>query len=164
MLMWHCQSVRPSVRLNNSCSPSYTVRATTTETPSKPNVYSTILWGKSIVWHQPMGFTVYWVTARTKRLERRGCAYTFHPQISWKRSADSRFNTLAIYVLPVTTSEFLFTMAKQPLVGGAPPHYLGFTITLGDTPHSVGLLWTSDQPEAEKHRRQTTMSPAGRRL
>lgn len=33
-----------SVRLNNSFGPSYTVRATTTETPSKPNVYSTILW------------------------------------------------------------------------------------------------------------------------
>jgi hypothetical protein len=27
------------------------------------------------------------------------------------------------------------------------PHFLGFTIT--DTPHSVGLIWTSDQPVAE---------------
>jgi hypothetical protein len=29
-----------------------------------------------------------------------------------------------------------------------PPHYRGFTIH-SDTPHSVGLLWTSDQPDAE---------------
>jgi len=27
------------------------------------------------------------------------------------------------------------------------PRYRGITIT--DTPHSVGLLWTSDQPQAE---------------
>jgi hypothetical protein len=31
--------------------------------------------------------------------------------------------------------------------GPRPHHYRGFTIT--DTPHSVGLLWTSDQPYAE---------------
>jgi hypothetical protein len=38
-----------------------------------------------------------------------------------------------------------------------------------DTPHSVGLLWTSDQPDAEtatytthnNHKRQTSMPPAG---
>jgi len=38
-----------------------------------------------------------------------------------------------------------------------------------DTPHSVGLLWTSDRPEAETstctthntHKRQTTAPPAG---
>jgi hypothetical protein len=31
-----------------------------------------------------------------------------------------------------------------------PPHYRGFTITHTlDTPHSVGLLSTSDQPVAE---------------
>jgi hypothetical protein len=28
-----------------------------------------------------------------------------------------------------------------------PPHYRGFTITI--TPNSVGILWTSDQPQAE---------------
>jgi len=31
--------------------------------------------------------------------------------------------------------------------GPGPTHYQGFTIT--DTPHSVGLLRTSDQPDAE---------------
>jgi hypothetical protein len=34
-----------------------------------------------------------------------------------------------------------------------------------DTPHSVGLLWTSDRPVAgtkhDTHKRQTSMSPAG---
>ena len=34
--------------------------------------------------------------------------------------------------------------------GPGPPHYRGFTITfINDTPHSVGPLWTSDQPDAE---------------
>jgi hypothetical protein len=40
-------------------------------------------------------------------------------------------------------------MAQQPPSGPGPPHYRGFTITLGHTPHSVGLLWTSDQPDTE---------------
>jgi hypothetical protein len=31
--------------------------------------------------------------------------------------------------------------------GPEPPHYRGFTITLRQS-HSVGLLWTGDQPEA----------------
>jgi hypothetical protein len=39
-------------------------------------------------------------------------------------------------------------MARQPLLG------LGLLIieasrSYSDTPHSVGLLWTSDQPDAE---------------
>jgi hypothetical protein len=33
--------------------------------------------------------------------------------------------------------------------GPGPSHYRGFTITLRDTPHSVGLLWMGDQPDAE---------------
>jgi hypothetical protein len=33
--------------------------------------------------------------------------------------------------------------------GPEPPHCRGFTITLSFTPHSVGLLWTGDQPDAE---------------
>ena len=57
-----------------------------------------------------------------------------------------------------------FTMTQQSLVGQG----LLVIETLrsrSDTPHSVGLLWTSDQPVAEPlpntHRRQTTMTPAG---
>ena len=53
-------------------------------------------------------------------------------------------------------------MAEQPLVGQ------GFIIEASrshsDTPHSVGLLWTSDQPDTETyltthnaHKRQTSM-------
>jgi hypothetical protein len=43
---------------------------------------------------------------------------------------------------------FFFTMAQQPLVGQ------GLLIiedswSHSDTPHLVGLLWTSDQPGAE---------------
>jgi hypothetical protein len=33
--------------------------------------------------------------------------------------------------------------------GPGPPHYRDFMITLRHTPHSVGLLWTNDQPNAE---------------
>ena len=46
----------------------------------------------------------------------------------------------------------LFTMAQQPLhpsSGSRPPHNRGFMITNNDAPQSVGLLWTSDQPEVE---------------
>ena len=44
---------------------------------------------------------------------------------------------------------FLFYGATAPS-GPGPPRYRGFTITLSYTsPHSVGLLWTSDQPDAE---------------
>jgi len=37
----------------------------------------------------------------------------------------------------------VFTMAKQPLVGQ------GLLIIEVSRSHSVGLLWTSDQPDAE---------------
>jgi hypothetical protein len=40
-------------------------------------------------------------------------------------------------------------MARQPLGGLDRLNFRGFTITLLDTPHSVGLLCTSDQPVAE---------------
>ena len=45
-------------------------------------------------------------------------------------------------------------MVQQPPSGPGPPHYQGFMIT--DTAHSVGLLWTSDQPVAETSTRQLT--------
>ena len=41
---------------------------------------------------------------------------------------------------------FFFHGATAPR---GPPHYRGFTRTHSDTPHSVGLLWTSDRPDAE---------------
>ena len=50
-----------------------------------------------------------------------------------------------------------------------PPHSCGFEITHNDTPQSVGLLWTSDQPITETctwqthntKNRHTFMPPAG---
>jgi hypothetical protein len=41
----------------------------------------------------------------------------------------------------------------EPIPGHGLPS-LGFTITLMDTPRSVGLLWTSDQPDGETYTRQ----------
>jgi len=55
---------------------------------------------------------------------------------------------------------FFFHVSRTP---GGPelPHYRGFTITQFDTPLFVGLLWTSDQHEAEtSDNRQIFMSPA----
>jgi hypothetical protein len=49
-----------------------------------------------------------------------------------------------------------------------PPHSWGYTITHKDTPQSVGLLWTSDQPVAEtsiwqhtQHLQQTNIHAPG---
>jgi len=38
---------------------------------------------------------------------------------------------------------------QQPPTGPGLPHSRGFYITHNDTPHAVGLLWTSDQPDAD---------------
>jgi hypothetical protein len=43
---------------------------------------------------------------------------------------------------------FFFTTAQQPLVVQGLPIIKG-SKSHSDTPHSVGLLWTSDQPDAE---------------
>jgi hypothetical protein len=56
-----------------------------------------------------------------------------------------------------------------PLYESEPSELWGFEITHSDTPQSVGLLWTSDQPVAETstcqthntHNRQTSMPPVG---
>jgi hypothetical protein len=47
-----------------------------------------------------------------------------------------------VYVL------FLFPMARQPL-GGLGLLIIEASRSHSDTPHSVGLLWASDQPVAE---------------
>jgi hypothetical protein len=39
--------------------------------------------------------------------------------------------------------------SPPPPSGPGPPHSRGFYITHKDTPQSVGLLWTSDQPLAD---------------
>jgi len=43
--------------------------------------------------------------------------------------------------------------------GVGPLRYRGFTITRNDTPHSVGLLWASDQPDAQTSTWQHTTLP-----
>jgi hypothetical protein len=49
--------------------------------------------------------------------------------------------------LTYSTRIFVSTGATAPS-GPGPPHYPGFTITFRHT-RSVGLLWTSDQPDAD---------------
>jgi len=50
-------------------------------------------------------------------------------------------------------TRFLLHGATAP-EGPGPPRSRGFVIT--DIPHSVGLLWVSDQPNAETFTRQHT--------
>jgi hypothetical protein len=50
--------------------------------------------------------------------------------------------------LKVTRSYSTLTMAQQPLVGQC-LLIVEASRSHSDTPHSVGLLWTSDQPDAE---------------
>jgi hypothetical protein len=63
------------------------------------------------------------------------------------RGQNARFlvvNLMYIYIY------IYFLMARQPLGSQERLSFRGFTIThFLDTPHSVGLLWTSDQPVAE---------------
>jgi hypothetical protein len=62
---------------------------------------------------------------------------------------------------------YFFSMVQQPLVGQGLLNVQA-SRTHSDTPHLAGLLWTSDQPDAETlylrthntHKRQTSMPPA----
>jgi len=76
--------------------------------------------------------------------------------------------------VPIFCRHMLFgkgTLYKHTAPSGpGPPHCRGFTITHTHThtPHSVGLLWTSDQPIAETsasihntQTRQASMPPGG---
>jgi hypothetical protein len=61
-------------------------------------------------------------------------------------------------------TSFFFTWPNSPPSGPRPPHCRGFMIT--DTPHSIGLLWSSDQSDVETFTWQHTtltadMPPAG---
>jgi hypothetical protein len=49
----------------------------------------------------------------------------------------------------IKTKRFCFSHGATAPSGPGPPHYRGFMIILRHTPQSVGLLWTSDQPDAE---------------
>jgi hypothetical protein len=72
---------------------------------------------------------------------------------------------LVKFVCPLN---FFVLMAQQPLVGQG-VLCVEASRSHSDTAHSVGLLWTSDQPDAEtsaltahnNYKRQTSMPPAG---
>jgi hypothetical protein len=52
--------------------------------------------------------------------------------------------------LPITYMQvFLFFHGATAARGPGRRHYAGFMITLLDTPHTVGPLWKSDQPDAD---------------
>jgi len=79
-------------------------------------------------------------------------------------------NTFKIIKLNCWSMHFVVSSPPCPAPRGpGTPHYRVFTMTLWDTPHSVGLLWASDQPVAEKntlttnntHQRQAALPPAG---
>jgi hypothetical protein len=70
--------------------------------------------------------------------------------------------------LTLAVSNDFFYLAFTSLYEFELSHSWGFMITQEDTPQSVGLLWTSDQPVAEtstwqhpQHLQQTSMHPAG---
>jgi len=73
--------------------------------------------------------------------------------------------SLICYRPPFGIHTDLFPHDVLSTIGPGPPHYWGFTITLR---HSVGPLWTSDQPDADTstcttnnaHKRQKSMLPA----
>jgi hypothetical protein len=49
----------------------------------------------------------------------------------------------------VSVAVWLFCYGAADPSGPVPPQYGGFTITLSLTPHSVELLWMSDQLDAQ---------------
>jgi hypothetical protein len=56
------------------------------------------------------------------------------------------------YVLVRCIAQFVnnsFIFGSTTSNGPGPPHSRDFLITHNDTPHSVGILWTSDQLVAE---------------
>jgi len=83
--------------------------------------------------------------------------------------------TVSFPFLTTLRIQTLYNIKKQTFYGAAGtgpglPHNLEFT-THSDTPHSVGLLWTSDQPDAEtsfyliihnNHERERERRPYGR--
>ena len=63
------------------------------------------------------------------------------------------YATRVFELVKVEFSKLIFFRGATAPSEPGPPHYRGFTITLSDTHthtrHSVGLLWASDQPDAE---------------
>ena len=68
----------------------------------------------------------------------------FHQSVTNKLTF--RFQPFHFISLRLGFQFFLFLCARAHSWPGA-PHYRSFYIT--NTPHSVGLFWTSDQPDTE---------------
>jgi hypothetical protein len=62
-----------------------------------------------------------------------------------KKQAKKIFKINKIIKIELNT---FFSMAQQPLVGSG-LLIIEASKSHSDTPHSAGLLWTSDQPDAE---------------
>jgi hypothetical protein len=77
---------------------------------------------------------LYWVTKATNAYSQYVILIAF-PLQQWLQERSSMWRLNVHYNGTTVPS------------GPRSPHYRGFTIT--DTPQSVGLLWTSDQPDAE---------------
>jgi hypothetical protein len=65
------------------------------------------------------------------------------------------YHLYIVRYLPLSQSSYnphnvcLFVSGATAHSGPGPPHSPGFQITHNDAPHSLGLLWTSDQLVAE---------------
>jgi hypothetical protein len=57
-------------------------------------------------------------------------------------------NLIGLNYLSLQTIAWIFFNAQQPIVGHGLPIIVA-SPSHSDTPHSVRLLWTSDQPDAE---------------
>ena len=67
----------------------------------------------------------------------------------------------AMWPCVLVYNSLFFTMANYPPVGQGLLN-IEASRSHSDTPHSVGLLWTSDQPDAENSTRQHTTFTKGR--
>ena len=73
------------------------------------------------------------------------------------------------YIQIILKSPSLFFFWRNSPQQAAPPHSRGFQITHKNAPHSVGILWTSNQLVSRDlyltthntHNRQTSMPPVG---
>ena len=118
-------------------------------------------------------FLVVWSTFKVRLHERQSAKVTTHVEAAWEEIA-----YLLTYLLHGAESFLSITeeniwavegwsnrtgmklavylvlfvvvyLAQQPPSGPWPPHSRGFSITHNDAPHSVRLLWTNDQLDAE---------------
>jgi hypothetical protein len=67
-------------------------------------------------------------------------------QVRWN---GQKFNTSNTKIFSVLSKLIFFSRGSAAQRGLWLPHSRSFLITKNNAPHSVGLLWTSDQPVAE---------------